>query len=359
MMIIDDKSFIYIVIFYKIAVFCYCHFYDNGKMIYDRSKELSVSEPLFPVGLVISEEYLTYESMREYEVKWDVQSFELEDGSFYSTLQGVHTPKIQLAVRFYSKAMMLTGTHPKGSVLLYIIKSDEAVVNNDRITPYNELVVRLENEQVEVLTNASSHVYMLSVESHLLYRLFYKYFDVLFEDYIRDHALLIVPEKMDALFTGLEAWVTYLSTENLKPTFESRYDAVESEIVQFIFDHLICEKKASKRNKFDVSKVKKRLEKSLTATVDMKGLSQEFNISERQLFNAFKSTYGITPKKFLQGLRLNAVRQELLASKKGQVKISEVAFKYGFHHLSHFTNEYKKLFGCTPSSTLEKSAYSE
>ena len=118
---------------------------------------------------------------------------------------------------------------------------------------------------------------------------------------------------------------------------------------------LYLKKKASKRSKFDVSKVKKRLEKSLTTTVNMKGLSQEFNISERQLFNAFKSTYGITPKKFLQGLRLNAVKQELLSSKKGQIKISEVAFTYGFQHLSHFTSEYKKFFGCTPSSTLEKS----
>ena len=61
----------------------------------------------------------------------------------------------------------------------------------------------------------------------------------------------------------------------------------------------------------------------------------------------------MTPKKFLQQLRLNAIKKELLASTTKNTIISDIAFKYKFLHMSHFTSEYKKLFGQTPSSTLE------
>ncbi len=86
----------------------------------------------------------------------------------------------------------------------------------------------------------------------------------------------------------------------------------------------------------------------------MKSVAAELNISERQLYNAFKKLYGITPKRFLQNLRLNAVKQELLDGERGKLRISDVAYTCGFNHMSHFTSEYKKLFGCTPSSTLSK-----
>jgi AraC-like DNA-binding protein len=34
------------------------------------------------------------------------------------------------------------------------------------------------------------------------------------------------------------------------------------------------------------------------------------------------------------------------------MNISDIALKYGFFHPSHFTQEYKKLFGKTPTETL-------
>jgi AraC family ethanolamine operon transcriptional activator len=33
--------------------------------------------------------------------------------------------------------------------------------------------------------------------------------------------------------------------------------------------------------------------------------------------------------------------------------ISDVALKYGFFHPSHFSQDYKKMFGETPTQTLE------
>ncbi|WP_413700559.1 helix-turn-helix domain-containing protein [Psychromonas sp. KJ10-10] len=62
--------------------------------------------------------------------------------------------------------------------------------------------------------------------------------------------------------------------------------------------------------------------------------------------------YGISPKQYIQVLRLNQVRRELL-NNQDSLTISEIAFNYGFFHLSLFSQNYKRLFGETPGQTLQ------
>jgi len=83
-------------------------------------------------------------------------------------------------------------------------------------------------------------------------------------------------------------------------------------------------------------------------------LSRKLNISESQLHNAFKSNYGISPKKYLQMLRLNAVKKELFIADPNQHTVSEIAMKYNFIHMNHFSAEYKNVFGECASHTLDK-----
>jgi len=53
-------------------------------------------------------------------------------------------------------------------------------------------------------------------------------------------------------------------------------------------------------------------------------------------------------------LRLNAVRKELQLADPTDTNISDIAFKYGFTHMSYFANEYKKMFSALPSQDLQK-----
>ncbi len=136
-------------------------------------------------------------------------------------------------------------------------------------------------------------------------------------------------------------------------TFEQRYEAVELEVLNFIYGYVEVEEKTAKREKFDIVKVREYLEKSIRAPLNITKMSLELNISERQLHNAFKENYGVTPKRYLQDIRLNAINQELMTADCETVVISKIAFKYSFTHMSHFINEYKKLFGKRPSSTMD------
>jgi AraC-like DNA-binding protein len=82
-------------------------------------------------------------------------------------------------------------------------------------------------------------------------------------------------------------------------------------------------------------------------------ISRALCISERTLQNAFKSVYGQPPRRRLRELRLNQVRQALLSVDTKTASVTEIAARFGFHELGRFAVDYRKLFGESPSQTLQ------
>lgn len=79
-------------------------------------------------------------------------------------------------------------------------------------------------------------------------------------------------------------------------------------------------------------------------------------VSLRTLQEAFARHYGVGPMTWLRNLRLDRVRAELERAPPGAVKVGDVAGRWGFYHLSHFTAAYRRRFGELPSQTLRNRA---
>jgi AraC family ethanolamine operon transcriptional activator len=73
----------------------------------------------------------------------------------------------------------------------------------------------------------------------------------------------------------------------------------------------------------------------------------------RRVHEAFRAHIGTTPKAYLKTLRLHAVRRDLLSARHG-VHITDVALEWGFGHFGWFSQDYRRLFGETPSQTLRR-----
>jgi AraC family ethanolamine operon transcriptional activator len=78
-------------------------------------------------------------------------------------------------------------------------------------------------------------------------------------------------------------------------------------------------------------------------------LCRQLKVSDRTLRLAFRERYGIGPMGYYKRLRLNAVRTALRADPRMSVAAAAVTF--GFHHLSNFAADYRRLFGENPSDT--------
>jgi len=76
-------------------------------------------------------------------------------------------------------------------------------------------------------------------------------------------------------------------------------------------------------------------------------------INKRTLERAFLDKYGMTPKSYLQSLRLNDAYKILLHSDPETTKVTDVALSLGYWHMSQFAADYRHLFGELPSETLK------
>jgi len=70
-----------------------------------------------------------------------------------------------------------------------------------------------------------------------------------------------------------------------------------------------------------------------------------------RLERAFRETFGVGPRRYLTLRRLAAVRRELLR-RESRSSVTDVATRWGFFHLGRFGQDYKALFGESPSQTL-------
>jgi len=86
--------------------------------------------------------------------------------------------------------------------------------------------------------------------------------------------------------------------------------------------------------------------------LQMYKLCQLTNKSVRTIERTFKQVFNITVRAYHSSYRLSLVRQTLIHNKN--ISVSNVALKYGYFHLSRFSNNYKKLFGELPSQTLRE-----
>ena len=88
--------------------------------------------------------------------------------------------------------------------------------------------------------------------------------------------------------------------------------------------------------------------------LSVKDLCQHVGVSKRTLFYAFKRYFGVTPIHYHHLHRLQKAHGELKRGSPISDTVTHVATNWGFSHLGRFAQHYKRQFGESPSTTLER-----
>jgi transcriptional regulator GlxA family with amidase domain len=104
----------------------------------------------------------------------------------------------------------------------------------------------------------------------------------------------------------------------------------------------------------------KRAEQLTLADLDqplhISALCRALAVSERTLRKAFLGKHGVPPCRHLRLLRLSHARRALLSADRNLVTVTEIATGFGFVELGRFSVEYRKVFGESPSQTLQRAS---
>lgn len=110
-----------------------------------------------------------------------------------------------------------------------------------------------------------------------------------------------------------------------------------------------------KRHKKDIAvdKAVSFINETRYGKITMFELCAYADASERTLEYGFQEKFSVSPKQYIKTTKLNDIRKELLIA-PNQPIISDIANKYGFHHMGQFSADYKNLFGELPSESIKK-----
>jgi len=88
------------------------------------------------------------------------------------------------------------------------------------------------------------------------------------------------------------------------------------------------------------------------STIAITTLCRACHASERTLERCFKTTYGCSPRQYIQSVRLDSALKCLTQSDPLETTVSQVAMASGFRHMGRFAKEYKRHCGEYPKQTL-------
>ena len=103
-----------------------------------------------------------------------------------------------------------------------------------------------------------------------------------------------------------------------------------------------------------VRRAKQYLLEHATETLTIAQVARASSTTPRTLYDGFRRSHGMGPIGWLRSQRLERARDELLGSRPGDVRVTDVAMRWGFQHLGRFCRTYKIRFGETPAETLHR-----
>ena len=312
-----------------------------------------MDKQLFTPQVFDIDEFQDLEIIESVSQGWEIRWTYIKTGTTEAKLWVFTTPRMQFSWVGYDNAIMIESSPPRGTVQLSFIKTDGLCnINHKKIQNYELLIVQ-SGEESNFLSHRSNAIFSIAFEYSFFHRIFYRYFERELDQVRKEYRLILDERRIDRFITKLQSYF-YFFKNNQKEFANAMFFAVEEEIIEELFSLVVLNDEEQKAETNHILKARKILEDNVDNLYKISELIDTMDISGRVLQYSFKKDLGLSPKQYLQYLRLSAVRKELLQRRNEAINISDIIAKYGFFHPSAFTVAYKNFFGETPTQTLSK-----
>lgn len=113
----------------------------------------------------------------------------------------------------------------------------------------------------------------------------------------------------------------------------------------------LCHLTVSRSYTSNIARAVARFRHDLAHPVRIEEMAQELSMSVSSFHQQFKSVTAMSPLQFQKRIRLQEARR-LMFSK--DLDATSAAYRVGYHDASHFSREYKSLFGAPPIRDVER-----
>ena len=314
-------------------------------------------EPFLWINMEIND----FDTFSKAVYEWEIDFLQLDGGSFYSKLQQMVLPEIQIGHTRFDCHLDQKGKSPD-EMWSFVIMGEKASMfkfNHEETLSTSTMVIYTPGAKINGATYAGFEVYILSVaRSHLQQLAKNLGLDKIEEKLSKIDRVELEPQQADSLRTQLKDILNDASSlEHKVISPEGKkilLNFVPMKFLKEIGRQIGCAKEKVIQDKY-MSFMESRayMHTHLCEPLNIEEIGKKFNLSGRSLRNYFKEELNISPKQYIIALRLTKIRGELQVLKMEIGMVEKTARKFGFHHMGQFSKAYKDFFGELPSQTLK------
>ncbi len=317
-----------------------------------------MSKELFEAGLIINTSQHRTEEVPHHTHGWDLDINGMAKRAFEVEIRAVHTFHMQLSLMRYHTAIMIDGGYPDGAVIFSCIKTNGLIHEKNRTYHNDDMIMLNDNKRFDLIVSEPCYIFTLAIEKEILEREFESFFKIPFIQVYREQDIYLDSEQSETYYALFKEQMELLKQRAEENTTKEDYAALEIEILKKLFSCFLFRPKEINYLPRYIRNGRVLLEENINATYTIADMVDDLHISKRTIQHGFKHYLGFTPKEYQQYIRLNGIRNTILSMKDPHIPLSEIASKYNYFHLGHFSTEYKKFFGESPSETLRKVQHS-
>ncbi len=101
----------------------------------------------------------------------------------------------------------------------------------------------------------------------------------------------------------------------------------------------------------NIAKAVERIRHDFNQTLRIEDIAQDLGMSTSSFYQHFKSVTAMSPLQFQKQLRLQEARRLMLGE---DLDATSAAYRAGYNDSSHFSREYKSVFGEPPIRDVER-----
>lgn len=295
--------------------------------------------------------------------QWNIEIRQLEEGKICDTLTQLKINDIYLQHAKFTGKTHQVGQIPPGRTFVFHKGEESKLLWRKKDIPLDGLMIFPIGSQLDVVTKGVANTpHSITISDDMLMERLTTHQRKIYKRIVSTQDLVMIPKtEMENLQTiydkylqSLEEDAELIHLKNFQKCFE---EEIISALMRALCTQVDDEYAYSKIKNSDVWKqLEDYIEEHKHRAIIVSELSYAVKISERSLYRLFKERFGISPKAYLNKLRLNGVRSDLKKSSNSDMNISAIANNWGFWHMGQFAADYKLLFHELPSETLESAS---
>lgn len=307
---------------------------------------------------VISKNFRDLHELEAADYKWNLPFKKISVGNFHGAVHSIDLGVVQMAEGRFSGTLLQNGLTPPGFTTFAIPAIDsQAFWWHYRKVDHNHLLLFPESRKLKCISYDGFHVYTFSIQDQFLKILIDKFGITGVAEKLKGSEKVIPITKryiyiLNSLLQTLSLAVQAKGEADFPKGLINSTKYKLTEIVLHVVDQSDNSTNVPIKRERDRT-ILKAIEFILDQEMQQLSIDEiaaKTNIKKRSLEYAFKEYATVSPKRFIQALRLNSVREDLIL--KGD-SVSETAIRHGFTHQGQMARDYKLLFGEMPRETLK------